>query len=203
VIFFFSGVKEKNFFLHYEFPPYATNEIGRLGSSGRRELGHGALAEKALKSVIPSDYPFTIRLTSEVLESNGSSSMASVCGGSLALMDAGVPITHPAAGVAIGLISRNNTTDGENGFVMGDHAVLVDILGLEDYLGDMDFKLAGTRDGITALQADIKLPGLPFNVRIDLNLFLMRVFLSIFCFIFRLLRRQWKKVTKGSIGSWI
>lgn len=96
------GIKEKNFFLHYEFPPYATNEIGRMsGPSGRRELGHGALAEKALKSVIPSDFPFTIRLTSEVLESNGSSSMASICGGSLALMDAGVPITEPAAGTMI------------------------------------------------------------------------------------------------------
>ena len=163
LVFHFSGVKEKNFFLHYEFPPYATNEIGRIGSSGRRELGHGALAEKALKSVIPSDFPFTIRLTSEVLESNGSSSMASICGGSLALMDAGVPISHPAAGIAVGLVSRNNKVE-ENDFKIGEHEVLLDILGMEDYLGDMDFKLAGTRNGITALQADIKLPGLPFEV---------------------------------------
>ncbi len=160
------GVKEKNFFLHYEFPPYATNEIGRPGgAAGRRELGHGALAEKALRSVIPKDHEFTIRLTSEVLESNGSSSMATVCAGSMALMDAGIPILTPAAGVAVGLVTRNNTTsnDGKN-FEVGEHNVLVDILGLEDYLGDMDFKMAGTRTGVTAVQADIKIPGLPFHV---------------------------------------
>merc|ERR1712223_679112 len=158
------GVKEKNFFLHYEFPSYATNEIGRMGGpSGRRELGHGALAEKALKSVVPPNFPFTIRLTSEVLESNGSSSMASVCGGSLALMDAGVPLTEPAAGVAVGLVSRGNV-ESKDEFYLGQHAVLTDILGMEDYLGDMDFKVAGTRKGINALQADIKLPGLPFEV---------------------------------------
>ncbi len=149
------GVKDKNFFLHYEFPPYATNDIGKMGFSGRRELGHGALAEKALKAVIPSEYPYAIRLTSEVLESNGSSSMASICGGSLALMDAGVPITHPAAGVAVGLVSKDNKNEGQD-FQLGPHTVLLDILGLEDYLGDMDFKVAGTRSGITALQADIK-----------------------------------------------
>ena len=157
------GVKEKNFFLHYEFPPYATNEVGRLtGSAGRRELGHGALAEKALKAILPANWPFTIRLTSEVLESNGSSSMASVCGGSLALLDSGVPITEPAAGVAIGLITDKN--QNEDNFQVGDYQVLTDILGLEDYFGDMDFKVAGTRTGITALQADIKIPGLPFNI---------------------------------------
>jgi len=158
------GVKEKNFFLHYEFPSYATNEIGK--SSHRRELGHGALAEKALKSVVPADHPFTIRLTSEVLESNGSSSMASVCGGSMALMDAGVPISMPAAGVAIGLVSRphpDQTSDSDP-VTSRDYQVLVDIMGLEDFMGDMDFKLAGTRQGITALQADIKLPGLPFKI---------------------------------------
>ena len=158
------GVKEKNFFLHYEFPPYATNEIGRMGPTNRREMGHGALAEKSLKPIIPSDYPFTIRLTSEVLESNGSSSMASVCGGSLALMDAGVPISTPAAGIAVGLVTQNNIENDAHGFEIGQHKVLVDILGMEDYLGDMDFKIAGTRNGITALQADIKLPGLPFQV---------------------------------------
>ena len=158
------GVKEKNFFLHYEFPPYATNEVGRMtGSGGRRELGHGALAEKALKAILPTNWPFTIRLTSEVLESNGSSSMASVCGGSLALLDSGVPITEPAAGVAIGLLTHNNqNVDGE--FQVGQYQVLTDILGMEDYFGDMDFKVAGTRSGITALQADIKIPGLPFGI---------------------------------------
>lgn len=161
------GVKEKNFFLHYEFPPYATNEIGK-GGYGRREMGHGALAEKGLRAVIPKDYPFTIRLTSEVLESNGSSSMASICGGSMALMDAGVPISLPAAGVAVGLVSRGGSNHHHPRagatFDLGERKVLVDILGLEDFLGDMDFKLAGTRSGITALQADIKLPGLPFDV---------------------------------------
>ena len=105
--------------MHYEFPSYATNEIGSVGRSNRRELGHGALAEKALKPIIPSDYPFTIRLTSEVLESNGSSSMATVCGGSLALMDAGVPISNPAAGVAVGLVSNNNTFNEEKVFQLG------------------------------------------------------------------------------------
>ena len=135
-----------------------------MGPTNRRELGHGALAEKSLKPIIPSDYPFTIRLTSEVLESNGSSSMASVCGGSLALMDAGVPISTPAAGIAVGLVTQNNIEKDAHGFEIGQHKVLVDILGMEDYLGDMDFKIAGTRNGITALQADIKLPGLPFQV---------------------------------------
>nr|CAI5850262.1 unnamed protein product [Callosobruchus analis] len=148
-----SGIKEKNFFVHYEFPPFATNEIGRMGPIGRREMGHGALAEKGLMSVLPHDFPFTIRLTSEVLESNGSSSMATVCGGSLALMDAGVPLTSPAAGVAIGLVTRYN-----------EYQILTDILGIEDYMGDMDFKIAGTRKGITALQADIKIPGLPLKI---------------------------------------
>ena len=165
------NLKEKNFFLHYEFPPYATNEIGRAGAaSGRRELGHGALAEKALKAVVPKDHPFTIRLTSEVLESNGSSSMASVCGGSLALLDAGVPLDSPAAGVAMGLMSRKTTKSSQNNDKSSvdaddrDYVVLTDILGMEDYLGDMDFKVAGTRHGITALQADIKLSGIPFHV---------------------------------------
>lgn len=155
-----SGIKEKNFFLHYEFPPYATNETGRPGAVGRRELGHGALAEKALRPVIPSRYPFTIRLTAEVLESNGSSSMASACGGSLALLDAGVPISEPVAGVAIGLVTVCDTNTAE----IMDYCILTDLLGIEDYMGDMDFKLAGTKSGITALQADIKLPGLPLKI---------------------------------------
>ncbi|KAL4640823.1 polyribonucleotide nucleotidyltransferase 1, mitochondrial [Arapaima gigas] len=156
-----SGIKEKNFMLHYEFPPYATNEIGKLGGMNRRELGHGALAEKGLKPVIPKDFPFTIRVTSEVLESNGSSSMASVCGGSLALMDAGVPISAPVAGVAIGLISKPNP---EKPSEIQDYRLLTDILGIEDYNGDMDFKMAGTSKGITALQADVKIPGLPLKI---------------------------------------
>ncbi|XP_075555303.1 polyribonucleotide nucleotidyltransferase 1 [Dermacentor variabilis] len=155
------GMKEKNFMLHYEFPSYATNEIGRSGPTGRRELGHGALAENALRPLVPKDFPFTIRLTSEVLESNGSSSMASVCGGSLALMDAGVPISAPAAGVAIGLVT---VPDPERSYELADYRLLTDILGIEDYLGDMDFKMAGTKKGITALQADIKIPGLPLKV---------------------------------------
>ncbi|XP_060533943.1 polyribonucleotide nucleotidyltransferase 1, mitochondrial isoform X2 [Cylas formicarius] len=155
-----SGVKEKNFFLHYEFPPFATKEVGRMGPIGRREMGHGALAEKGLMSVIPSDFPFTIRLTSEVLESNGSSSMASVCGGSLALMDAGVPIQAPAAGVAIGLVTRYDHANQ----TIEDYRLLTDILGIEDYMGDMDFKVAGTKKGVTALQADVKVPGLPLKI---------------------------------------
>ncbi|XP_066552974.1 polyribonucleotide nucleotidyltransferase 1, mitochondrial [Amia ocellicauda] len=156
-----SGVKDKNFMLHYEFPPYATNEIGKMGGINRRELGHGALAEKSLKPIIPKDFPFTIRVTSEVLESNGSSSMASACGGSLALMDAGVPISSAVAGVAIGLISKPNP---EKPSEVEDYRILTDILGIEDYNGDMDFKMAGTNKGITALQADIKIPGLPLKI---------------------------------------
>ncbi|XP_069568381.1 polyribonucleotide nucleotidyltransferase 1, mitochondrial [Brachyistius frenatus] len=156
-----SGIKDKNFMLHYEFPPYATNEIGKMGGLNRRELGHGALAEKSLRPVIPKDFPFTIRVTAEVLESNGSSSMASACGGSLALMDAGVPISSAVAGVAIGLISKAKP---ETPAEIEDYRLLTDILGIEDYLGDMDFKLAGTNKGITALQADVKIPGLPLRI---------------------------------------
>ncbi|KAM4681240.1 polyribonucleotide nucleotidyltransferase 1, mitochondrial isoform 2-T2 [Amazona ochrocephala] len=155
-----SGIKDKNFMLHYEFPPYATNEIGKVGGMNRRELGHGALAERALKPVIPQDFPFTIRVTSEVLESNGSSSMASACGGSLALMDAGVPVSSAVAGVAIGLITKCSL---ENGGIE-DYRLLTDILGIEDYYGDMDFKMAGTNKGITALQVDLKLPGIPIKI---------------------------------------
>lgn len=155
------GIKEKNFMLHYEFPPFATNETGRQGNAGRRELGHGALAEKALRPLIPNDFPFTIRLTSEVLESNGSSSMATVCGGTMALMDAGVHISAPAAGVAIGLVTKPHSEKIDE---TGSYCLLTDILGIEDYLGDMDFKLAGTKKGITALQADVKIPGLPLRI---------------------------------------
>ncbi|XP_071869132.1 polyribonucleotide nucleotidyltransferase 1 [Bombus fervidus] len=155
-----SGIKEKNFFLHYEFPPYAVNETGKLTGYDRREIGHGALAERGLRAVIPKDYPFAIRLTSEVLESNGSSSMASICGGSLALMDAGVPISSPVAGVAMGLICNPHTTE----LTDNDYKILTDISGIEDHLGDMDFKIAGTKRGFTALQADIKIAGVPLKV---------------------------------------
>ena len=146
------GIEEgKRFIHHYNFPQFSVGSVGRAGSPGRREIGHGALGERALKQVIPSpeDFPYTIRLVSEVLESNGSSSQASICAGTLALMAAGVPIKAPVAGIAMGLIS-----DGTN------YTVLTDIQGLEDRLGDMDFKVAGTTTGITALQMDIKIQGI-------------------------------------------
>ncbi|EOT39852.1 polyribonucleotide nucleotidyltransferase [Enterococcus columbae] len=146
------GVQEsKRFIHHYNFPQFSVGSVGRAGSPGRREIGHGALGERALAQVIPSEteFPYTIRLVAEVLESNGSSSQASICAGTLALMDAGVPIKAPVAGIAMGLVS-----DGEN------YTILTDIQGLEDHLGDMDFKVAGTKDGITALQMDIKIQGI-------------------------------------------
>jgi polyribonucleotide nucleotidyltransferase len=140
----------KRYMHHYNFPPYSTGETGRLGSPRRREIGHGALAERALLPVIPSEdeFPYALRIISEVLESNGSSSMASVCGSTLALMDGGVPIKAPVAGVAMGLVKEGD-----------DHVILSDIQGLEDHMGDMDFKVAGTADGITALQMDMKITG--------------------------------------------
>ncbi|XP_062562570.1 polyribonucleotide nucleotidyltransferase 1, mitochondrial [Armigeres subalbatus] len=156
-----TGVKSKNFFLHYEFPPYATGETGKIGPVGRREIGHGALAEKGLVPIIPHDHPFTIRLTSEVLESNGSSSMATVCAGSMALMDAGIPVQEAAAGVAIGLVTKYENNDTKH---LLDYRILTDLLGIEDYMGDMDMKVAGTRKGMTAIQADIKVPGIPLKV---------------------------------------
>lgn len=144
-------VESKRFIHHYNFPQFSVGSTGRAGSPGRREIGHGALGERALAQIIPSeeDFPYTIRLVAEVLESNGSSSQASICAGTLALMDAGVPIKAPVAGIAMGLVS-----DGEN------YTILTDIQGLEDHLGDMDFKVAGTKDGITALQMDIKIQGI-------------------------------------------
>ena len=149
------GPLKKNFLLHYNFPPYCVGETGRLGGTSRREIGHGFLAEKALESILPDqkDFPYTIRIVSEVLESNGSSSMGTVCSGTLALLDAGVPIKGNVAGIAMGLISEGDR-----------HAVLTDILGDEDHLGDMDFKVAGTRKGITALQMDIKIDSIGFDV---------------------------------------
>jgi polyribonucleotide nucleotidyltransferase len=146
------GTYKSNFMLHYNFPPYSVGEVGRVGSPGRREIGHGKLAWRALQAVLPAatDFPYTIRVVSEITESNGSSSMASVCGGSLSMMDAGVPLKAPVAGVAMGLILEDD----------GDYAILTDILGDEDHLGDMDFKVAGTENGITSLQMDIKVAGI-------------------------------------------
>jgi polyribonucleotide nucleotidyltransferase len=147
-----NGNYRSNFMLHYNFPPYSVGEVGRVGSPGRREIGHGKLAWRALQAVLPAptDFPYTIRVVSEITESNGSSSMASVCGGSLSMMDAGVPLKAPVAGVAMGLVLEDD----------GSWAVLTDILGDEDHLGDMDFKVAGTAAGITSLQMDIKIAGI-------------------------------------------
>lgn len=150
------GTYKSNFMLHYNFPPYSVGEVGRVGSPGRREIGHGKLAWRALQAVLPAatDFPYTIRVVSEITESNGSSSMASVCGGSLSMMDAGVPLKAPVAGVAMGLILEDD----------GDYAILTDILGDEDHLGDMDFKVAGTENGITSLQMDIKVAGITAEI---------------------------------------
>jgi polyribonucleotide nucleotidyltransferase len=151
-----TGTSKQSFLLHYNFPPYSVGEVGRFGPPGRREVGHGKLAWRALQAVLPpaTDFPYTIRLVSEITESNGSSSMATVCGGSLSMMDAGVPLKAPVAGVAMGLILEED----------GRFAVLTDILGDEDHLGDMDFKVAGTADGITSLQMDIKVAGITFEI---------------------------------------
>ncbi|MRJ11327.1 polyribonucleotide nucleotidyltransferase [Ornithobacterium rhinotracheale] len=146
---------DKKFYLHYNFPPFSTGEARPIRGTSRREVGHGNLAERALKKMIPEDNPYTIRLVSEILESNGSSSMATVCAGTLALMDAGIKIKKPVSGIAMGLI-----TDPES----GKWTVLSDILGDEDHLGDMDFKVTGTRDGITACQMDIKIAGLSYEI---------------------------------------
>jgi polyribonucleotide nucleotidyltransferase len=145
----------KRFMLHYNFPPFSVGEVGRLGSTGRREIGHGNLAERSLKNLIPleQDFPYTIRIVSDILESNGSSSMATVCAGTLALMDAGVPLKKPVAGIAMGLVKENEEV-----------VILSDILGNEDHLGDMDFKVSGSRDGITAFQMDIKIQGISFDI---------------------------------------
>ncbi len=145
----------KNFMLHYNFPPFSVGEASFLRGTSRREVGHGALAERALRPILPVDdnFPYTIRVVSEILESNGSSSMATVCGATLSLMDAGVPISRPIAGIAMGLIKEGD-----------DHFILSDILGMEDHYGDMDFKVAGSREGITALQMDIKIGGITTEV---------------------------------------
>src|SRR5215210_5846925 len=146
-----SGEIKRRFLLHYNFPHYSVGEVGRFGSTSRREIGHGALARRALEPVLPSEseFPYSLRIVSDITESNGSSSMATVCGGSLSMMDAGVPIKSPVAGVAMGLVMEGNK-----------YAILSDIAGAEDHYGDMDFKVAGTKDGITALQMDIKIAGI-------------------------------------------
>ncbi|HKM58408.1 MAG TPA: polyribonucleotide nucleotidyltransferase [Chthoniobacterales bacterium] len=154
------GEQSKRFILHYNFPPFSVGETGRFGSTSRREIGHGALAERSIEPVIPpeGEFPYAIRISSEIMESNGSTSMASVCAGAMALMDAGVPIRKPVGGISIGLVTEFE----------GDHlkryTTLTDIIGSEDHFGDMDFKLCGTRDGITGFQLDLKLPGIPLKI---------------------------------------
>ncbi len=147
------GPKDKKFMLHYNFPPFSVGEVGKYGSPGRREIGHGNLAERSLEQVMPKDYPYTVRIVSDIMSSNGSTSMASVCAGCLALMDAGVPISKPVAGISIGLFSSSDTA-----------FLVTDIIGEEDHCGDMDFKVAGTRDGITGFQVDLKIPGLKWEL---------------------------------------
>ncbi|MEK6538335.1 MAG: polyribonucleotide nucleotidyltransferase, partial [Nitrospirota bacterium] len=149
------GESSKAFMLHYNFPPFSVGEARQLRGPGRREIGHGALAERAIKPIIPGKdvFPYTLRIVSDILESNGSSSMATVCGSSLALMDAGVPITAPVAGIAMGLIKEGDNIE-----------ILSDILGVEDHLGDMDFKITGTADGVTAIQMDMKIAGITIEV---------------------------------------
>ncbi len=149
-----TGISRKRFYLHYNFPNFSVGEVGRITGPGRREIGHGNLAERSVSKVVPKDFPYVIRCVSEIMSSNGSTSMASVCGATLALMDAGVPITAPVAGISCGLVT------GEN----GERLLLTDIIGAEDHYGDMDFKVCGTRDGITGFQLDLKLPGIPIDL---------------------------------------
>lgn len=156
------GPPTKRFMLHYSFPPFSINEVGKRIGLNRREVGHGTLAEKALLAVLPpeDDFPYTVRVNSEVMASDGSTSMATVCGGSMALMDAGIPLQEHVAGVSVGLVSDVDPSTGE----IKDYRILTDILGLEDHLGDMDFKIAGTRKGVTAIQLDIKPAGIPLDI---------------------------------------
>lgn len=144
----------KRFYLHYNFPNFSVGEVGRIAGPGRREIGHGDLAERSVAKVVPPDFPYVVRCVSEIMSSNGSTSMATVCGATLALMDAGVPITAPVAGISCGLVTGDN----------GERLLLTDILGAEDHFGDMDFKVCGTRDGITGFQLDLKLPGIPIDL---------------------------------------
>jgi polyribonucleotide nucleotidyltransferase len=149
---------EERFYLHYNFPPFSTGEARPIRGTSRREVGHGNLAQRALKGMVPEDCPYTVRVVSEILESNGSSSMATVCAGTMAMMDAGVQMKKPVSGIAMGLISDADS---------GKYAVLSDILGDEDHLGDMDFKVTGTADGITACQMDIKVKGLSYEILVN------------------------------------
>ncbi len=148
------GTQKKRFYLHYNFPNYSVGEVGRIGGLSRREIGHGDLAERSVSKVVPKDFPYVIRCVSEIMSSNGSTSMASVCGATLSLMDAGVPISAPVAGISCGLVTGDN----------GERLLLTDILGAEDHFGDMDFKVCGTRTGITGFQLDLKLPGIPIEL---------------------------------------
>jgi polyribonucleotide nucleotidyltransferase len=148
---------------HYNFPPFSVGETGRVGGMNRREIGHGALAERSLVAVLPDEsaFPYAMRVTSEIMESNGSTSMASICGGCLSLMDAGVPITSPVAGISVGLVTEFEAEK------LKRYLLITDILGSEDHYGDMDFKLAGTRRGVTGFQLDLKLPGIPLSMMND------------------------------------
>ena len=155
------GETEKRFILHYNFPPFSVGETGRMGGINRREIGHGALAERSIEPVIPAveDFPYAIRVSSEVTESNGSTSMATVCSGTMSLLSAGVPLIRPVAGISVGLVTEWNDDD-----TMKEHKCLLDIIGSEDFYGDMDFKLCGTSQGVTGYQLDLKLPGLPLSI---------------------------------------
>jgi len=155
------GAASKRFILHYNFPPFSVGETGRFGGQNRREIGHGALAERSVEPVVPSeeDFPYAIRVTSEVMESNGSTSMASVCSGVMSLLDAGVPLKRPVAGISVGLVSEFDASDK-----MSRYLTMLDILGSEDHFGDMDFKLCGTELGVTGFQLDLKLPGIPLSI---------------------------------------
>ncbi|NWK54907.1 polyribonucleotide nucleotidyltransferase [Verrucomicrobiaceae bacterium N1E253] len=155
------GADSKRFFLHYSFPPFSVGEAGRFGGMNRREIGHGALAERSIEPVIPSveDFPYAMRVTSEVLESNGSSSMATVCSGTMALLDAGVPLIRPVGAIAVGLVTEMDENDN-----IKEYKTLLDIIGSEDFYGDMDFKVCGTSEGVTGYQLDLKLPGIPLSI---------------------------------------
>ncbi len=155
------GEDSKRFFLHYSFPPFSVGEAGRFGGMNRREIGHGALAERSIEPVIPSveDFPYAMRVTSEVLESNGSSSMATVCSGTMALLDAGVPLIRPVGAIAVGLVTEMDENDN-----IKEYKTLLDIIGSEDFYGDMDFKVCGTSEGVTGYQLDLKLPGIPLSI---------------------------------------
>ncbi|MFZ4765902.1 MAG: polyribonucleotide nucleotidyltransferase, partial [Roseimicrobium sp.] len=158
------GPETKRFILHYNFPPFSVGETGRFGGQNRREIGHGALAERSVEPVVPApeDFPYAIRVTSEVMESNGSTSMASVCSGVMSLLDAGVPLKRPVAGISVGLVTEFDAND-----TMQRYLTMLDILGSEDHFGDMDFKLCGTDLGVTGFQLDLKLPGIPLSILIE------------------------------------